>query len=153
MYFIFFVHLSKFSFFSLTPCPFFSISFSKRIPIPTTIWLRKSASIQSIMSLLTSVQFSSYRVSNLIDDPLPRSLSPHGRRTSPRPVDVRPRAQSAARPCRRPRGAIPTRRPSGTDDPARGSVCMLGRISEGQISAVSTPIEARISSVSSIFRS
>ena len=46
-----YVHLSKFSFFSFFPCPFFLIFFSKQIAIPTSIYLQKSASIQPRTSL------------------------------------------------------------------------------------------------------
>ena len=41
-----YVHLSKFSFFSFFPCPFFLIFFSKQIAIPTSIYLQNLASIQ-----------------------------------------------------------------------------------------------------------
>ena len=38
--------LFKFSFFSLSPCPFFSIFFSNEIAIQTSIYLQNLASIQ-----------------------------------------------------------------------------------------------------------
>ena len=46
-----YVHLSKFSFFSFFPCPFFLIFFSKQIAIPTSIYLQNLASIQPRTSL------------------------------------------------------------------------------------------------------
>ena len=43
--------LFKFSFFSFSPCPFFSIFFSNKIAIQTSIYLENSASIQPRTSL------------------------------------------------------------------------------------------------------
>ena len=50
-YVICYIHLYTISFFSLFPCPFFSISFSNHTPIQTSIHLQKSASIQPITGL------------------------------------------------------------------------------------------------------
>ena len=51
---------SKFSLFSLFPCPFFSISFSSQIPIQKSIDLQKSPSIQPRTSLTKDWRWFNY---------------------------------------------------------------------------------------------
>ena len=86
----------KFSFFSLSPCPFFSIFFSNQIDIQTHIYLQKLASIQPRTRPLKFARSSGDRANSRRPAPRRRKRSRPWRRSGPRccrPAIHRPLAE------------------------------------------------------------